>query len=124
MSKELRLPLKKKWFYMTGPNGKPEDYRDINEYWVKRLGRIKEYHTDYDLQTFILELKNGNIAHDFFEFNKFDTNVMTLGYPKKDDKERIKKYEHKGIKIDYGNPDWGAEPGKLYFVIMHGKRID
>lgn len=25
-----------------------------------------------------------------------------------------------GIEIRTGNPEWGAEPGKLYFVIKHG----
>lgn len=37
--------------------------------------------------------------------------------------ERILKFEHKGIEIRTGNPDWGAEPNKLYFVIMHGELI-
>ena len=29
----------------------------------------------------------------------------------------------KEIVIDKGNPEWGAEPNKLYFVIRLGKRI-
>ena len=45
---------------------------------------------------------------------------MTLGYPKANDNERILKIEHKGIVVRAGNPEWGAEPNKLYFVIMHG----
>lgn len=49
---------------------------------------------------------------------------MTLGYPKSTDTERIIKFEHAGIEIRTGNPEWGAEPGKLYFVIKHGKRIN
>ena len=51
---------------------------------------------------------------------KFDCNIMTLGYPSNDNTERILKLEHKGIEIRTGNPEWGAEPNKLYFVIMHG----
>jgi hypothetical protein len=35
----------------------------------------------------------------------------------------MKNFEHKGIEIRTGNPDWGAEPNKLYFVIMHGAVI-
>ena len=46
---------------------------------------------------------------------------MTLGYPKSTDKEKILKIEHKGIEIRTGNPVWGAEPNKLYFVIKRGK---
>ena len=46
---------------------------------------------------------------------------MTLGYPKSTDTGRILKLYHKGIEIREGDPEWGAEPGKLYFVIKHGK---
>jgi hypothetical protein len=45
---------------------------------------------------------------------------MTLGYPKANDNERILKIEHKGIEVRVGNTEWGAEPNKLYFVILHG----
>ena len=48
---------------------------------------------------------------------------MTLGYPKGTDTERIVEFEHAGIEIRTGNPDWGAEPNKLYFVIKHGKQL-
>ena len=48
---------------------------------------------------------------------------MTLGYPSNNDVTRIKKYAHAGIEIRTGNPDWGAEPDKLYFVIKHGEKI-
>ena len=51
---------------------------------------------------------------------KFDCNIMTLGYPKSTDTKRILRLDHKGIEIRTGNPEWGAEPNKLYFVIMHG----
>ena len=59
----------------------------------------------------------------FTNFRKFKVNIMTLGYPKSTDTDRILKLEHKGIKISTGNPEWGAEPGKLYFVIMHGSTL-
>ncbi len=57
------------------------------------------------------------------EFKKFTTNTMTLGYPKSTDTDRILKFEHAGIEIRTGNPEWGAEPNKLYFVIKHGELI-
>lgn len=56
-------------------------------------------------------------------FNKYEINKMTLGYPKLRDTERILKLEHKGIEIREGNQEWGAEEGKLYFVIKHGEII-
>ena len=55
--------------------------------------------------------------------NKPSTNTMTLGYPSKNDTERILKFEHAGIEIREGNPEWGAEPKKIYFVIKHGKKL-
>jgi hypothetical protein len=125
----LRLPLKKKWFEMTSPNGKKEDYREINDYWCRRLLELDE-ETEWDVWNELIEdLANQNRKHEdvyqclsFFgaRFKKFDVNTMTLGYPKSTDTSRMKNFEHKGIEIRTGNPEWGAEPGKLYFVIKHG----
>ena len=35
--KNLQLSLKGKWFLMTDPNKKTEEYRDITPYWWTRL---------------------------------------------------------------------------------------
>jgi len=118
----LRLSLKSKWFEMTKAGIKTEDYREINHYWIKRL-MTKKYNNIYQNEQ---EAIDGIIKHidpNYLVKNhskKFDCNVMTLGYPKSTDTERILKLEHKGIEIRTGNPEWGAEPNKLYFVIMHG----
>lgn len=112
----LRMSLKSKWFDMTKAGIKTEDYRELNEYWHKRLftkdaiEHMEDCHNNY----------GGCIHVNDLDFKKFDYNVMTLGYPSNSDVERILKLEHKGIEIRTGNPEWGAEPGKLYFVIMHG----
>jgi hypothetical protein len=64
------------------------------------------------------------LGNDYLHYPKeFTQNTITLGYPKSTDKERILTFEHKGISIYYGNPEWGAEPNKLYFVIKHGLNI-
>lgn len=124
----LRLSLKTKWFEMTKSGIKKEDYREINEYWVKRFFHHKESKlTTEEIVRYILNYKYYGYVevgviftyHDL-SFKEFEQNVMTLGYPKNGDAERILKLEHKGIEIRTGNPDWGAEPNKLYFVIMHG----
>jgi hypothetical protein len=139
--KDLKLPLIGKWFHMTKKLIKPEDYRDINEYWIKRLFKYPEifnvlnnccveckYRKDfYSMPGCSFDGKNktncdnGLFAWNDRYFKKFKSNIMTLGYPKKGDPERTIQLEHKGILIGYGNPEWGAEPGKLYFVIKHGK---
>lgn len=43
--------------------------------------------------------------------------VFTLGYPKKDDMSRRLVFKNPRIQIRTGKPEWGAEPGKIYFVI-------
>jgi len=120
--KNLQLSLKTKWFEMTKAGIKTEDYREINEYWFKRLFSD----CDKEMIPSILEdINRGcsveHIGDYYLHFPKrFDCNIMTLGYPESTDTDRILRLEHKGIEIRTGNPDWGAEPGKLYFVIMHG----
>lgn len=128
----LQLSLKTKWFEMTKTGIKTEDYREINNYWGPRLLSVDE-ETEWAVwQELIEDLANQKRKHEdayqclsFFgaRFKKFDCNIMTLGYPKSTDTERILKLEHKGIEIRTGNPEWGAKPNKLYFVIMHGAVI-
>ena len=121
-TKKLTLSLKKQWFDLTKSGIKTEDYREINHYWIKRL-MTKKYNNIYQNKQ---EAIDGIIKHidpNYLVKNhskKFDCNIMTLGYPSNDNTERILKLEHKGIEIRTGNPEWGAEPNKLYFVIMHG----
>lgn len=126
----LQLSLKKQWFEMTKEGIKTEDYRDINIYWTKRLV--------YNVPDLLRQLKNRHHLFfysdeecynflvnriGYFGYRDFETNTMTLGYPKGTDSERIIKFEHAGIEIRTGNPEFGAEPNKLYFVIKHGKRL-
>ncbi len=131
---KLYLPLKKRWFELTKDGVKREDYREINEYWAKRLLIFSKKDDTYDLLD-IIHLLNGSKDKEEIEdilysccggisFRKYIYNVMTLGYPKKCDKERILIYEHAGIEIRCGNPEWGALPKKNYFVIKHGKLIN
>jgi hypothetical protein len=107
--KNLQLSLKTKWFEMTKSGIKTEDYRDITPYWINRL--------------IIKSFRNEDTGELHFIFKVFKNNIMTLGYPKKDDKDRILILENKEVTIGYGNPEWGAEPNKLYFIIKHGKQL-
>jgi len=125
--KNLQLSLTSNWFEITKLGIKPEDYREITPYWCNRLLRTSNgsyrkkiwWHQNFfenrSTEKTVVSLK-GNSS-----FVSFKQNIMTNGYPKSADSERILKLEHKGIEIREGNPDWGAEVGKLYFVIKHGK---
>jgi hypothetical protein len=114
METTLRLPLIRHWFELTKAGIKTEDYRLITPYWVKRL-TLCDVHPEIAAQ----ELNTGSLPIGCFNRN-FTHNIMTLGYPSATDTDRILRLEHKGIEIRTGNPEWGAEPGKLYFVIKHG----
>lgn len=134
--KNLQLLLKTKWFEMTKTGIKTEDYREINEYWFKILvydykNTFSHFNEGKSLNFFDKQKKEELIKKIFSEpvkvfvvnFNKYEINKMTLGCTKLGYTERILKLEHKGIEIRTGNPEWGAEPNKLYFVIKHGEII-
>jgi hypothetical protein len=135
IKKTLVLPLKRQWFEMTKTGIKNEEYRELTDYWIKRLvDTVTFFGGRYDAMKNIsvkeAGIENINLLHlkpdvlkKDVKFKSFDYNLMLLGYPKLTDTERVIKLEHKGIEIRTGNPEWGAEPEKLYFVIKHGQII-
>ena len=121
----IQLSLTKQWFDMTKSGVKTEDYRKITNYWFKRLfGKyVTDAETGLKIDPYNTIAQNSDLIIKMNPPLKFESNTMTLGYPKKTDSSRILKLEHKGIEIRTGNPEWGAEKGKLYFVIKHGKAL-
>jgi len=121
--KSLRLPLEKKWFELTKSGEKTEDYREMTPYWYCRFclyeGEVKSMNFWKYAPGAFWEFDSTKIS-----FKSFDYNTIALGYPSPKDKNRFLTYEHKGIEIRTGNPEWGAEPDKLYFVIKHGKLLN
>lgn len=120
--KNLHLPLKRQWFDMSEPNGKNEEYREITDYWWYRLVDVGQRYKQDPIDAFgnlLMPTEKWRVVR----FKGFRYNIMTLGYPKKGDQERTKIFEHAGIEIRTGKPEWGATPNKLYFVIKHGKQI-
>lgn len=128
--KKLQMSLKQKWFDMTKAKIKKEDYREITPYWIKRLfGGFDETDTldvlndiCYDLKTFEYSMEE---IWTWLRIKpkKFDVNIMTLGYPKATDADRILTLKHEGIEIRKGNTEWGADHDKRYFVIKHGELL-
>jgi hypothetical protein len=96
--KILHLTLKKKWFDMIASGEKKEEYREIKGYWEKRL----YYNTS----------KGQPKEWDVIRFRN--------GYSKQCP---IMDVEWKGTWLDEGRPEWGAESGEKYFVILIGKII-
>ena len=106
----LHLNLKSKWFEMIFLGIKKEEYRDLTPYWDRRLCNIGSVNRSLNL------IFNGKLPED--TFRKFDTITFSNGYSRERPQFEI---EFKGIKIREGNPEWGAQPGKKYFVLKLGE---
>lgn len=108
----LHLTLKKKWFDMVG-NGKEEEYRELTPFWISRL----------------CDFHKGSVGGLVFDFHKlgchtlkeFDRVLFANGGHFGDVPKKL--FEFNGIEIREGSEEWGAEPGKKYFVIKLGKQL-
>lgn len=134
--KILHKTIKKQWFDMIASGVKKHEYLDIKPYWVSRFidtsnypkecpddgkniaedicydilenecfdfeGLVKSYHSD---------LKSFDIVH------AFNGGSACLKYPNI-------QWKHEGITIGEGNPEWGAEPGKKYFILKIGSLLN
>ena len=104
--KVLYLTIKKKWFDMIASGEKKEEYRDITPHYFARL--VDRYET--------------NLRRNFsdYVYENFDAVTFINGYQPKSPRLTVKFL---GISRSEGKTEWGAEPGKKYFVIKLGERI-
>lgn len=101
----LVLPIKKKWFDMILSGEKKEEYREIKPYYKSRF----------------INLWKGSLIDGIAE-----REIMFRNGYSKDSPSFIAKCS---AKIGTGNPKWGAEQGKPYYVleiheiraVQHGK---
>lgn len=87
----LHLNLKKEWFDMVLARIKKEEYRDLSDYWKKRFEKVKK-----------LGIKTITFSNGYAKNRR--QMIVDISY----------------IKIGEGVTEWGAEPGKTYFVICLG----
>lgn len=109
-NKTLFLPLKKEWYELIEKGIKEEEYREIKPYWIKRLVDPSGF---YSVPT---EEEFKSLCFD--PFKSFCKVIFSYGYTK-----RRMTFESKGIHIGVGRWEWGAQPGKEYFVIKLGRRL-
>jgi hypothetical protein len=102
--KILHLTLKNKWFDMIASGEKKEEYRELKDYWRKRLLSILDEGDKI--------LYRPSKMYDIVRFRN--------GYAKNSPSIDVK---FKGCEITTGFESWGAEPGKEYFVIKLGDKI-
>jgi hypothetical protein len=111
----LHLTLKKKWFDMIASGEKTEEYREIKPYWAARLVDELDSYPNNDESWSYLGFEVGML-----KARHFDRVVFRNGYSSRAPKATFKVND---IFISPGKHDWGAEPGKKYFVIKLGDRM-
>jgi len=127
--KTLHLNLKKKWFDMIKSGEKTEEYREISDYYITRLFDFKKsdksYHKTvgevfsfyHGLFGSALEAARHLVGQKFVVSKKIKTVTFSNGYAKDRPQFAI---ELRKLWIRTGDPEWGAEPGKYYFVLKLG----
>lgn len=97
----LTLPIKKKWFDMIFSGKKKEEYREMTPYWNAR---------------FMNALVKANASRPVPIKVRF-RNGYRSDSPSFD--AIVKIYRNRT-----GNPSWGAEPGRQYFVLEIVEIVD
>lgn len=110
----LILPIKGKWFHMIRTGEKEEEYREMKEYWDKRLLKAFGLVTEAQRSRFRkpLCIAHGKICRSEQETeerwvcfrNGYASNSPTL-------------YAKCTLTIGTGREEWGAEPGVVYYVL-------
>lgn len=117
--KVLYLTLNRRWYLLIESMKKPEEYREIKAYWWRRFLRDTRGHKAPSMLYNLISLQ-ASIKIKYLEYKHFDIVHFKNGYSKTAPEM---SFEFKSIEIREGNPDWGAVPGKLYFVISLGKHL-
>lgn len=88
----LILPIKKKWFDMILAGEKKEEYREIKPYY---------------------DIRFGNVWPDSACWNK----IHTIGFRNGYSKDSLSFLADVSLSVGTGKTEWGAEPGKKYYVL-------
>ncbi len=100
----LHLNVRKKWFDMIASEVKKDEYREKKPYWDRVFGNlakgIKIKGSYYSPSRVIIRFSNG--------------------YAKDRDQMDVKL---KSVRQGEGTPEWGAEPGVVYYVLKLGDVI-
>lgn len=90
--KVLRLAVRKEYFEQIKAGIKKEEYREIKDYWIKRLSK------------------------------HYDQVWITLGYPKKTEKEKVLKFKYDGFCIkNINHKEFGASNVKVHAIKLEEK---
>ena len=93
----LILPIKGKWFNMILSGNKKEEYREIKPYYTTRFRKIFEMYP------------NSNIP--------IGLDRQRVGFRNGYGSNRPQFIAECSLDIKTGKEEWGAEPGKEYYVL-------
>jgi hypothetical protein len=119
----LKLTLKRQWFEMIESGEKLEEYREIKDYWARRLLFWKCEQEDGTYCEMLEDMRNPTRSYssvdelmEYFgvSFRPFTSITFVNGYSKNAPRFDVKCL---GITIAKGNPEWGADPDQYYFVL-------
>ena len=103
----LQLALKNQWFDMIASGRKKEEYREVKDYWMKRIAGVDGCGSSYN---FNIMSNRGN------KCKEFDYIYFKNGYHKD---ALVMLLKCKGITVALGKRVWGA-PNHRSFVIKLG----
>ena len=122
--KTLTLSLKKPWFNMIKSGEKKEEYREIKPHYIRQFIKLESLKydliRDYNFHKGFDEGEINGIESDLLNL-KYEVLYFSLAYPSRAEKEKWLTFKNPRIRIGTGKTEWGAEPGKLYFVISWDK---
>ena len=108
----LILPIKKKWYDMILSGEKKEEYREIKPYYTKRFKTAKLIYSGGDYMLY------GGISHDEFwmisQLAPGSQKVMFRNGYSADSPSFIAECT---LSRGSGEEEWGAEPGKEYYIL-------
>lgn len=106
----LTLPIKRKWFDMILSGEKTEEYREIKPYWTSRLE--PEFGVFNEGGTLV---KGHMWSPEQGEHEPDD--VIDIMFRNGYSKSSPSFVARCSLEIGTGKPEWGAEPGKLYYTL-------
>lgn len=117
----LHLVLKQPWYGMIVSGEKREEYREISAYWTTRLLGERGYDETYVKEVVRRIRIQGRAIPENVEQLLKSGNLLALPYKTvtfhKGYTRETASFRVLSIDIRRGRPEWGAVPGRKYFVI-------
>lgn len=100
----LTLPIKKQWYSLILQGIKKEEYRDIKPYYTSRFSNA------------LIGLSGENMEN-YIRYNSEKYRCFKVRFRNGYSKNSPSFIATVSISIGEGNPEWGAEPDKKYYVL-------